>query len=83
MDKFVDDYSGRKQKGIDKMNLSYLLDCIRQLTTYTWFLRLAGIILVADGVGSLILPSRIQKHSLVLDLGRLGRAGLGMMLLLA
>ena len=42
----------------------------------------AGIIIIADGIGSLLLPSKWQKHSFWLDAGRVIRTVIGALLLI-
>jgi len=45
-------------------------------------IKLALILIVLDGIGSLALPSRLQAHNWWLDAGRITRAGIGAFLLI-
>jgi len=45
-------------------------------------IKLAAILIIADGIGSLILPAKYQAHSWWLDAGRIGRTAIGIFLLL-
>jgi len=43
-------------------------------------IKVAIILIIADGIGSILLPSRCQSHSWWLDGGRLGRTAIGVFL---
>ncbi|NVM22881.1 MAG: hypothetical protein HWN68_14000 [Desulfobacterales bacterium] len=45
-------------------------------------LKLAAILIIADGIGSFLLPGSLQSHIWWLDAGRIGRAAVGVFLLL-
>lgn len=47
-----------------------------------FLIKLVPILVIADGIGSLLLPSKWQKHFFWLDAGRIIRAGIGLLLLL-
>ena len=44
-------------------------------------IKIALIIIILDGIGSLVLPSKYQKHSFWLDAGRVMRTLIGVSLL--
>ena len=46
-------------------------------------LKLAAILIIADGIGSLLLPGSLQSHIWWLDAGRIGRVAVGVFLLFA
>lgn len=46
-------------------------------------IKLVAILIIADAVGSLLLPAKYQAHNWWLDTGRIGRVAIGIFLLLA
>jgi len=45
------------------------------------FIKVALVVIILDGIGSLVLPSRYQTHNFWLDAGRVIRTAIGVSLL--